>query len=303
MASGATVRSVPADGNNNGKTSADADWMPTTPQSFTITTVRKDDDPGYFVRKFALDDSVNGNKWAVTADSIKECMGTFVGCPVVLVPGDMGHPAPQIQEAYRVGEIVGTRTVDGGHAAEDTIRLDEHVASLVYSGAIRYTSVQLSFWEENTEVVNAGTQFEYLLIHKWIGRHDALVADPAYGKDKAVINHICKGTESECKRRLPAMRKASGALEQDGSSIVPFVERVLSASYMPCTLNGIVEAAAPESTIAKMHDRYPGLTPSQLVASVIGPSISDSMAAAALEQISRRMKTVGQEAGTVQPTP
>ena len=216
----------------------------------------------------------------------------------------MGHPAPQIQEAYRVGEIVGTRTVDGGHAAEDTIRLDEHVASLVYSGAIRYTSVQLSFWEENTEVVNAGTQFEYLLIHKWIGRHDALVADPAYGKDKAVINHICKGTESECKRRLPAMRKASGALEQDGSSIVPFVERVLSASYMPCTLNGIVEGGGRQNrrsqkcTIATPASRRPSWSP---------PSSARPYRTAwpppRSRQISRRMKTVGQEAGTVQPTP
>lgn len=299
---------------------ADVDWISTTTRSFTITTDRKEGDPGYYVRKFAIDDSVNGNKWAVTADSIKRYMGTFVGCPVVMIPGELNHPVPEVQDAFKVGEIVATRVLDNGRRAEDTIRLDESAASLVYSGSIRYTSVQISFYYDDTETVNEGTPFEYLRIHKWIGRHDAMVADPAYGKDKAVMRHICQGTESECKRRLPAVKSAAesagtavGRLAaslgrpptQQSHALTPFVADLIGGLYKPCTMARLVSNASADEPIGIIRDAHPDMTEEQVLAMAIAPGLVNKVASASLGDVSEAMRALDRtdRSKTAPPTP
>ena len=236
---------------------------------------------GYYTRKFMLDTSVNRNRWSVTADSIRACAETFIGCPVVMMPGEWTHPHATIQDAYKVGEVTAVRVLDGGERAEDTIRLDEHAASLVYSGAIRYTSVLLRFHHSNAEVVNAGTAFERTIIHSWIGTHDALVAEPAYGRDKATINHICRGTESECKRRLPKSGSSAGADLSDPTvgqiTIVRFIEEKIAAYYQACTLGRIVGNSPSGSAIAAVRDAQPGLTPSEVIATAIAPAVEKEL--------------------------
>ena len=285
----AEIRKVP-----DHDTLADADWTQIPKGSYTITPLKETGETGYFVRKFALNDEVNGNKWAVTAASIEKHMETFHGQPAVMVPNDMTHPAPEIQEAYRVGEIVGTRVLNGGKLAEDTLQLDEHVAQLIYSGTIRYTSVQVGFDDGDFEMVNGGTPFEYMLLHDWVGRHDALVAEPAYGRDKAVIKHICKGSESECKRRLPASAAYKGYDRDRHTRSMPefvqSVERVVSSSYKSCTADRIVAEAAADSAIAKLRDRKDHtLTAAQIIAIAIAPDVALDITAPVLRSVSNHM--------------
>lgn len=269
MADRAHVKTIPAE----------TIWRKVDRSSWTISNTSptgERPDSGYYIRKFALDDTINGNDWGVTGPSIWKYMDTFVQCPVVLIPGSLDHPAPVMSEAFRVGEVINTRVVKRGDRiiGEDTIYLEEHAAQLVYSGALKYTSVQIMYYDGDYKIINEGTPFEHKLIHKWYGSHDAIVGEPAYGRDKAVMRHICKGTESECKRRLPSPSQADLSDPTVAQvTIVPFVARSLGRMYQPCTLKAVLEQAHANSPLGRLREQYPDLLPEQAVAMAIAPDV------------------------------
>ena len=221
----------------------------------------------YHARTFLMDESINKMRWSVTYESMKKQISSFVGKPAVMIPS-LGHPPTNIQDAYKVGVISSVSLHANRRSSSALVSLTADAASLVSTGRVIHTSVQLSTRRDDLRVVNAGTPFEYEICDVWRGEHVALVASPAYGKKKAVIKRVCQGTATKCMTELP--READVNDTAIGQiTIVPFVERALKRMYKPCTIEKVVSSAMPWHKIGRIAERHPDLTASQKVAMAI----------------------------------
>lgn len=183
----------------------------------TVPAVRLTDPNGrLYVKAFLIDDSLNLNKWAVTPDSIPRNINTFIGKPLVLTE-DYNHPqVPETerldhwlayQEGFRVGNIIDivakkneVTNTTGYHAIIEIT--NEHLKQ-----ALRDNSVPIYVSPAIAEPAfgSSGPNLPDANIADWQGVHLAIVDEPAYGINRAVISQQCGGDQQSC---LLQLRKA-----------------------------------------------------------------------------------------------
>jgi hypothetical protein len=189
------------------------------------SNMRYEDNNGHlYIKAFLLDASENINSWGVTAQSLDKNVNTFIGKPLVLTE-TFRHPMPpeldrvgdtnyydndddpyntinvneivdhwlQYQEAYRIGSIIDITEKNGTYyaiievtdpAAKDAFRNND--VPLFVSPAI----AQLDPLEDAANITN------------WTGIHLAVVSEPAYTINKAIISGQCHDNKDRCLLQL-----------------------------------------------------------------------------------------------------
>lgn len=203
---------------------------------------------GTFIKKYLIGEEFNMNEWKVTWDAIKKDVWGFVGKPLVLTP-DMDHPLVKDQEDYKVGEIIDVGIDELKRTAWQVSQItDPTVVELIKAGKIRYGSpTVLTYSQATTKRANLGNGKVQTTLERFIPAHDALVADPAYGKEVDKIPAICDGTGEGCGLKLlevSASRKdMSAEINSDNTNqltIVPFAIKAIKKHFKGSTINEIV---------------------------------------------------------------
>lgn len=164
---------------------------------------------GFYIKKFLLDDTANKNNWQAMWPAIKKYAASFVGQPVVLTP-QMDHPDPKIQHIHAVGKIIDVGLDEEKKAAWQISRIDNpYVQQAIIDRDITYGSVSLSAPEDEIRDVGGVA----VVSGRFLGRHDALVASPAYG-EKDVISAACSGEEGPCIKKLLSAATSDTAMDQ-----------------------------------------------------------------------------------------
>lgn len=196
---------------------------------------------GLFLKKFLINDSQNLNKWRVTWEGIKKDVYNFIGRPVVLTP-KRNHPRVYEQEDYRIGEIIDVGLDELEHKAWQVSHIfDKKAAKLIKEGKVKYGSPTVMVYSQNTvEIRNYGTAAEETILHRFIPAHDAIVADPAYGKLADFIPAVCDGDGPACALKLLQVSASIGDDNTTQLTIVPFIRSTLKKHFKSETLNEIV---------------------------------------------------------------
>lgn len=158
---------------------------------------------GFFIKKFLINDKNNLNNWSVTWDAIKRDVWDFVGKPLVLTP-DQDHPPVSKQEDYRVGDIIDVGTDDVNHSAWQVSEVfDKKAQKMIEDGDVAYGSPTVIMLSEATrEKQSAGTPYQRDILHRFIPAHDAIVGNPAYGREVNRIRAMCTGDGPACAMKL-----------------------------------------------------------------------------------------------------
>ena len=211
------------------------------------------DNPGFYIKKFLISDKPNLNKWCVTWDDIKAKVANWIGKPVVLTP-TMSHPPMPIQEMYRVGTIVDVGLDEERHMAWHLARIDDqNVIDMIHNGKVRYGSAGV-LCDESDMVRDEKSGVEVLSNH--IPQHVALVSDPAYGKDNAVIRGTCTGTESTCKTELRAVTAEVNDSAIGQITTVQFIQDILKKRYRQCTISKMADGNSSNSNNDNLPPPY-----------------------------------------------
>lgn len=211
---------------------------------------------GSFIKKFLISDKFNVNKWRVTWDAIMQDVKGFIGKPLVLTPA-RDHPSVKNQENYKVGEIIDVMIDEMAHTVYQISHVtDPEVARLIHEKKIRFGSPTVVVHSEDTrEIRNQGTASEEHVLHRFKPGHDAIVAEPAYGKEVDKIKAICDGTGEGCALKLKQVNASVGDSTISQITIVGFLEKALRKKFKPETLKAIVKNAqnsnAKQSCIAR----------------------------------------------------
>lgn len=163
----------------------------------------------FYVKAFLIDESLNRNDWAVTAESIPRNIKSFKGKPLVLTH-NFDHPGTEsdtlqhwlkFQETYRVGNIIDIQ-------AKQT-----HTGSTAYYAIIEVTDPDVRASMQNNNIphyvspaiaqpISTAANTVSNQISDWTGIHLAIVDEPAYGVKKAVISEMCGGDRRGCLLQL-----------------------------------------------------------------------------------------------------
>ena len=206
---------------------------------------------GSFIKKFLISDKFNINKWRVTWESILLDVKGFIGKPLVLTPA-RDHPSVKNQDNFKVGEIIDVIIDEMNHTVYQISHITKPgIAELIHEKKIRFGSPTVVVYSEETrEIRNRGTASEEHVLHRFKPGHDALVGEPAYGKEVDKIKAICVGSGIGCAMKLKqvnaSVKEKEGALGDSTMSqltIVGFVQKALNKKFKPETLQGIVEHA------------------------------------------------------------
>lgn len=163
----------------------------------------------YFVKAFLLDDTINLNQWGVNADSIPKNIATFIGKPLVLteafdhpIVDDMSYThALQYQDIYRIGTIVDIVKMDKqkdspyGNSYFAIIEITNPAAKAAFQAETLplYVSPAIAQMVREEDPTN---------LKDWLALHLAIVDDPAYTMQKAMITGKCGGDTETCLIRL-----------------------------------------------------------------------------------------------------
>jgi len=158
---------------------------------------------GTFLKKFLIGEEFNMNRWRVTWDAIKKDIESFIGMPLVLTP-KRDHPRVKDQENYRVGDIIDVGLDELKRTAWQVTHItDEKTIELIRNEEIRFGSpTVVPFSKDTVEKVNLGDGRIETTLHRFKGKQDAIVGDPAYGKEVDFIPAICDGTGEGCALKL-----------------------------------------------------------------------------------------------------
>lgn len=161
---------------------------------------------GFFLKKFLIDDTFNLNDWRVTWEAIQKDAKDFIGKPLVLTP-DIDHPSVEDQEDYRVGNIIDVQLDPVNRRAIQISEVfDERTQKLIEQKKIRFGSpTVLPFSLDTREQRFTGTSYQQDILHRFRPAHDAIVANPAYTKDKNKFAAVCKGKGEACAMKLLAV--------------------------------------------------------------------------------------------------
>lgn len=196
---------------------------------------------GVFIKKFLIGEEFNMNRWRVTWDAIKQDLESFLGKPLVLTP-DRDHPRVSVQEEFRVGDIIDVGLDELKRTAWQVSQVtDPEAIALIRAEKVKWGSpTVLPFSKDTTERVNLGDGRIETTLHRFKGAQDALVGNPAYGKEVDFIPAICDGTGEGCALKLMEVSAAVNSDNIDQVTIVPFVTKSLKKHYKSETINDIV---------------------------------------------------------------
>jgi len=199
---------------------------------------------GAFIKKFLISDKFNINGWRTTWDAIKKDVKGFVGQPLVLTPA-RDHPSVKHQESYRVGDIIDVEIDELNHTVSQVSHIeDPKIAQMIHDKKLRFGSPTVVVYSEATrEIRNRGTSSEEHVLHRFKPGHDAIVAEPAYGKEVDKIKAICDGSGEGCALKLKQVNAAVGDSTMSQITIVGFVERAIKKNFRAKTLEAIVKYA------------------------------------------------------------
>jgi len=206
---------------------------------------------GSFIKKFLISDKFNINKWRVTWNAIKQDVKGFIGQPLVLTNA-RDHPLVRDQENFKVGEIIDLEIDEMNHTVYQVSYIEKpEIAQLIHEKKLRFGSPTVVVYSEDTrEIRNKGTASEEHVLHRFKAGHDAIVAEPAYGKEVDKIQAICDGTGEGCALKFhqvdASTKEKEGALGDSSISqltIVGFVQRALKKKFNASTLEAIVKHA------------------------------------------------------------
>jgi len=175
--------------------------------SFEILTP-KDPVAGQYIRPdvtiiktFYIDDTVNVNDWQATWEGLKIDAQELPGTPLVLQE-DLQHPKFSVQEMFDRGTIFDYDIDEENHQIIVYVRItDLKIVERIKSGELQYVSpAVIPRGSETLRKVNGID-----ILDRTLPLHLAIVGDPAYGKDKAKISHMCSGDGEACYDRLKMM--------------------------------------------------------------------------------------------------
>ena len=157
---------------------------------------------GYFLKKFLINDKFNLNKWRVTWPAMQKDIRTFIGQPLTLTP-EQDHPAVEEQENFRVGTIIDVGLEEVGHLAWEIVKLkNKKIYDMVRTKKIRFGSPTVHTPKKYAEFLDKGTPMERTVLHRFIGKHDSIVSEPAYTKMVDKIVAVCTGDGPGCASKL-----------------------------------------------------------------------------------------------------
>lgn len=234
---------------------------------------------GFFIDKFLVDDTVNKARWGLSWPGVERYGPQFAGKPLVLTPW-MDHPMLGYEEPYRIGGIksVDLRP-DTRRAYQISSVTDPAAQRAIENNRVRYGSIGGSTPRDKVYLLKLGVgdtipAFDDTPEHMFVSDddivklsesymsgsqldicqvsaelepyHDALVAEPAYGRDKDYIQNTCEGSSSTCHRDLEESRAASYNSDELAVA-VPLVASVLGARFADCALASVPPAQGDRS--------------------------------------------------------
>ncbi len=175
--------------------------------SFEITTI-PDKTPGKetrpdvtILKTFFIDDTVNVNDWQATWEGLKLDAEELPGVPLVLQE-DLEHPKFSVQDMYDRGTIFDYDIDEENHKIIVYVRItDLKIVERIISGELEFVSPAVIPRGSESLRNEGGVD----ILDRTLPLHLAIVSNPAYGKDKAKISHICSGDGAECYHRLKTM--------------------------------------------------------------------------------------------------
>lgn len=231
---------------------------------------------GTFIKKFLIGEEFNMNRWRVTWDAIKLDLKSFLGKPLVLTP-NRDHPRVRVQEDFRVGDIIDVGLDELKRTAWQVSHVtNANAIQLIRDEKVKWGSpTVLQFSKDTTERINLGNGKIETTLHRFKGAQDALVGNPAYGKDVDFIPAICDGTGEGCALKLMEVSanvrnndplsmnyekmnriELKGVINSDNIdqvTIVPFVTKSLKKHYKSETINDIV-GYIKQADASVLHD-------------------------------------------------
>ncbi len=208
------------------------------------------------LKTFFINDKVNINDWQVTWEGLKEDAKELVGTPLVLQE-DLQHPKFSVQELFDRGTIFDYDIDEENKQIIVYVRItDASVAKRIKSGELQYVSPSvIPRGSEHLRKVNGIEVMDRIL-----PLHLAIVGDPAYGKDKAKMSHLCSGDGKECYHRLKIMT-ASSAIYKAATNLQDCVSRKIKMvkNKKPEISNGQAAAIAYSMCREKNADGNTGI--------------------------------------------
>jgi len=197
---------------------------------------------GFFMKKFLIGDQMNMNEWRVTWDAIKKDIWGFKGKPVVLTP-NLDHPSVPEQNDFRVGEIIDVGIDELTRTAWQVSQIfDKKAQKMISEKNVRFGSpTVLKYSDDTVKEMRLGNGQLQSTLHRFVPAHDAIVGEPAYGKEVDKIKAICKGDGKRCGVKLMAVSASVNSDNIDQLTIVPFVKKTLNANFSDVTLKQMVE--------------------------------------------------------------
>lgn len=164
------------------------------------------------LKTFFIDDTVNQNDWQATWEGLKEDADDLLGIPLVLQE-DLEHPKFSVQKMFDRGTIFDYDFDENNHKIIVYVRItDPAIITRIRDGELEYVSPALiprgSEYMKKVEGID--------ILDRTLPLHLAIVSDPAYGKEKAKMSHLCTGDGRECYHRLKMMTAAKNLLMYSG---------------------------------------------------------------------------------------
>jgi ppGpp synthetase/RelA/SpoT-type nucleotidyltranferase len=153
------------------------------------------------IKVFYIDDTVNVNDWQATWEGLKEDAEELPGTPIVLKE-DLEHPKYSVQDMYDKGTIFDYDIDEENHKIIVYARItDPSIVERIKSGELEYVSPALI--PRGSEYLKKRNGVDVL--SRTLPLHLCIVGNPAYGKEKAKISHLCEGDGEACYHRLKTM--------------------------------------------------------------------------------------------------
>jgi len=197
---------------------------------------------GFFLKKYLIGAEYNMNQWRTPWEAIKQDVWDFKGKPIVLTP-DRDHPPVYMQDDYKIGEIIKVGLDELKQVAWQISQIfDKKAQKLIREKKVRYGSpTVLKYSDAETEEMTLGDGKVQTTLNRFIPAHDALIGEPAYGKELDVIKAICDGDGPGCALKLMGVSAQVNTDNVDQLTIVPFVKKTLKSNFNHKTLSDMVE--------------------------------------------------------------
>jgi len=187
---------------------------------------------GFFIKKFLISDKFNANRWRVTWEAILQDVEGFEGQPIVLTP-DKDHPSVAEQDNYKVGEILKVELDEMFHKVYQYSEITDPVAQqMILNEEVEFGSPTVVIYSPETrDEVELGDGRIETTLHRFIAAQDALVGNPAYGKEVDNIPAVCTGDGPGCAMKLLSVSASINSDNIDQLTIVPFVKKTVNSRY------------------------------------------------------------------------